>query len=68
MKNNFGVSGEHKMTLENDRLSPVLEGLSPDLQELSPEESKDLSTKYDETGNTGDTGDKYRLLIDKQGK
>ena len=56
MKNDSGVSGEHN-------LSPATEILSPDLDGLSPEGLKDMSTKSVETGHTGD---KYRLLIDKQ--
>ena len=36
-KNDSCVSGEHKIPLENESLSPFLEGLSPVLKDLSQE-------------------------------
>ena len=43
-KNNSGNSGEHKITLENENLSPV--------SGLSPEAKEDLSTKSNNSGYT----------------
>ena len=56
------------MTLENESLSQVLEGLSPVSQRLSPEETDDLIAESDETGDSGDTVDKFRLIMDEQKK
>ena len=44
-KNDFGISGEHNLSPENESLSPYLEGLSPVLKKLSPWKTEDLSTK-----------------------
>ncbi len=40
-----GISGEHKISQANERLSPYFEDSSPVSKELSPEETEDLSTK-----------------------
>ncbi len=55
----FCNSGEHKITPEN-------EGLSPVLNELSPEENPDLSTKTIVSGDNGDTGDKLNYIMEGQ--
>jgi len=60
-KNNSGVSVEYNFSPVNESLSPVLEGLSPVYQGLSPEQTDDLSTKSNETG---DNGDKSGMLMD----
>jgi hypothetical protein len=57
-KNNSGISGEHTLSPENENLSPYLDSLSPVSNELTPVENQDLSTKSNNSGDTGHTGDK----------
>jgi hypothetical protein len=64
-KNDSGNSGEHKMSPDNEKLSPYLHGLSPVSDKLSPEEKQDLSVTsvvIGDTGDTGDTGDKFGIV------
>jgi hypothetical protein len=63
-KNNSGISGEHKVTPENEGLSPYFDSLSPVSNELSPEENQDLSTKSNNSGDTGYTGDKSDYIME----
>ena len=63
-KNVAGNSGEHKITPDLDIMSPENENLSPVLNELSPEENEDLSTKSDNSGDTGHTGDKSVYVME----
>jgi hypothetical protein len=56
-KNNSGNSGEHNLSPENKSLSPYFDSLSPVSNELSPEENQDLSTKPNNSGDTGDKSD-----------
>ena len=53
------------MTPATESLSLYLDGLSPALQELSPAETEDLSTDSAETGDSGHTGDKSSIPMDK---
>ena len=57
-KNDSGISGEHKIIPENENLSPYLDSLSPVSNELSPEDIQNLSTKSNDSGDAGHTGDK----------
>jgi hypothetical protein len=76
-KNNSGNSGEHKITPENENLSPYFDSLSPEKDKLSPEKDKlspedkeYLSTKLDKSGDNGDNGDKsgYAMVdADREG-
>jgi len=61
VKNNSGISGEHEMNLENESLSPYLEGLS--LVEM-----EDLITKFAETGDSGHIGDKLNIPAEEKEK
>ena len=61
-KNNSGNSGEPKMSLDNESLSPYLDSLSPVLGKVSPEENQDLSTKTMVSGDSGDSGDNFNIL------
>jgi hypothetical protein len=67
-KNNSGNSGEHNISPENEDLSPYLDGLSPVSNELSPEDKEDLSIKHDESGNSGDNGDKSDHIVEDNDK
>jgi hypothetical protein len=58
VKNNSDISGEHNIYSKNESLSPYLDGLSQDSDTLSPEDNQNLSTKSDEPGDRGHTGDK----------
>jgi hypothetical protein len=53
VKNN---SGEHKLSQENESLSPYFDGLSPISNELSLDNIQDLNTKTNHSGDTGHTG------------
>ncbi len=57
VKNDSDVSGEHKISPENESLSPYFDSLSPVSNKLSPEEYHDLSTKSDDSGDTGNKSD-----------
>ena len=60
-KNN---SGQHKLTLENESLSPYFDCLSPVSNKLSPEDKQDLSTKTTNSGDTGCTGEKSDYIVE----
>ena len=64
-KNNSGNSGEHKITPENESLSPYLEEMSPEKVGLSPVDMEDLSTKYNSSGDTGHSGDISTIPVEK---
>jgi len=63
-KNNSSVSGKHKMSPENESLSPYLDCLSPVSNELSPDQNQDLSTNSLSSGDSGDTGDKSDYVME----
>jgi hypothetical protein len=67
-KNDSGNSGEHILSPENESLSPYLDDLSPASSELSPEGNRDLSTKSNDSGDTGHIGDKIGYLMERQGR
>jgi hypothetical protein len=71
-KNVSGVSGEHKMTPENESLTPYLEKMSPGNANLSPEKDRmspdiqdDMSIKSNSSGDNGDTGDISCISIEE---
>jgi len=63
VKNNSGISDEHKVSPENESLSPYIDGLSPGSEELSPEETKDLSTRSINSAVTEHTEDNF-IVVD----
>jgi hypothetical protein len=63
-ENDSGNSGEHSMSPENDSLSQYFDGLSPDSGKLYPENIQDLSTKSNNSEDTGHTGDKLDYIMD----
>jgi hypothetical protein len=67
-KNDSGMSGEHKMSPENEGLTPYLIEMSPGNSGLSPGENSDLSTKQDASGDNGDTGDISCISIEEDDK
>jgi hypothetical protein len=74
-ENISNLSGEHKISPvlviispENEDLSPYLDSLSPVLNELSPEQNQDLSTKSNNSGDTGYTGDKSVYVVEDTDK
>ena len=64
MKFISGNSGEHKISPDNENLSPYFDSLSPVLIKLSPEENRNLSTKTNNSGDTGHTGDKLNHIME----
>ena len=62
------ISGEHKLSPENESLSPYFDSLTPVSDELSPEVKEDLSTKSNSSGDTGHTGDKSIYVIEDKYK
>ena len=55
-KNDSGVSGKHKMTPENESLTPYLEEMSPEKDRMSPVNQDYASRKSNSSGDTGHTG------------
>ena len=67
-KNVSGVSGEHKMSPENESLSPYIEGLSPEKNKMSPDNHDGMSSKPIKSGDNGDTGDISHISIEEDDK
>ena len=61
-KNNSGNSGEHKLSPENESLSPYFDGLSLVLDKLSPDNQDNTSNKSIKTGDNGKTEDEFDIV------
>ena len=62
------MSGEHKMSPENESLTPYLEEMSPEKDRMSPDNQDDASSKPIKSGDNGDTGDISRISIEEDDK
>ncbi len=56
VSNDSGNSGEHKMSPENESLTPYLEEMSPEKDKMSPGNRDDASIKSNSSGDTGHSG------------
>ena len=55
-KNVSGDSGKHKMSPENESLTPYLEEMSPEKDRMSPGNRDHASRKSNSSGDTGQIG------------
>lgn len=56
-KNDSGISGEHRMSPENESLTPYLEEMSPEKDRMSPGNQDYATSKSNSSGDNGDNGD-----------
>jgi hypothetical protein len=62
-KNDSNDSNKNKMTPEVELLSPESSDITPELEDLNPRNGSDPSTESDNSGITGDIGDKQDNML-----